>query len=89
MDSMDTAQRNFLDAQRRWNADEKGDFRLLEVCSDAEQQLLAAFYDGWKANMRLKNLVYSHFRKALIENNTSLTYSSIDFVEIAVSWAAH
>ena len=44
MDPMETAQRNFLDAQRRWNADERGDFRLLEICSDAEHQLLAAFY---------------------------------------------
>lgn len=46
MDQMETAQRNFLDAQRRWNADEKGDFKLLEICSNAERQLLAAFYDG-------------------------------------------
>jgi hypothetical protein len=74
MNQMEAAQRNFLDAQRRWNADEKGEFRLLEVCSDAEQQLLAAFFDGWKANMRLKNLVYSHFRKALIENDIELTW---------------
>jgi hypothetical protein len=68
MDPMETAQRNFLDAQRRWNADEKGDFKLLEVCSDAEQ-LLAVFFEGWKANTRLKNLFYSHFRKALVEND--------------------
>jgi len=74
MNQMEAAQRTFLDAQRRWNADEKGDFRLLEVCSDAEQQLLAAFFDGWKANMRFKNLVYSHFRKALIENDIKLMW---------------
>jgi hypothetical protein len=72
MDQMKATQRNFLDAQRRWNADEKGDFRLLEVCN-AEQQLLAAFFDGWIANMRLKNLVYSHFRKALVEHDRGLT----------------
>jgi hypothetical protein len=41
MDQMETAQRDFLDAHRRWNADKKGDFRLLEICSDAEQRLLA------------------------------------------------
>jgi len=76
MDPMEAAQRNFLDAQRRWKADEKGDFRLLKVCSDAEQQLLAAFYDGWNANMRFKNLVYSHFRKALIENGKGSTWYS-------------
>jgi hypothetical protein len=39
MDQMEAAQRNFLDAKRRWNANEKGDFRLLEICSDAEQKL--------------------------------------------------
>jgi hypothetical protein len=77
MDQMEAAQRNFLDAQRRWNADEKGDFTLLEVCSDAEQRLLAAFYDGWIANMRLKNLVYSHFRKALVEHDRGATWYSI------------
>jgi hypothetical protein len=76
MNQMEAAQLNFLDAQRRWNADVKGDFTLLEVCSDAEQQLLAAFYDGWKANMRLKNLVYSHFRKALVENDRGSTWYS-------------
>jgi hypothetical protein len=74
MDPMEAAQHNFLDAQRRWNADQKGDFRLLEVSSDAEQQLLAAFYDGWIANMRLKNLVYSHFRKALVEHDRGSTW---------------
>jgi hypothetical protein len=74
MDPMETAQRNFLDAERRWNADEKGDFKLLEICSNAEHQLLAAFYDGWKANMRFKNLVYSHFRKALVELDRGSTW---------------
>jgi hypothetical protein len=73
MNQMEAAQRNFLDAQRRWNADEKGDFGLLEVCSHAEQQLLAAFCDGWIANMRLKNLVYSHFRKALVKHERGST----------------
>jgi hypothetical protein len=76
MDPMETAQRNFLDAQRRWNTDEKGDFKLLEICSDAEHQLLAAFYEGWKANMRFKNLVYSHFRKALVELDRGSTWYS-------------
>lgn len=76
MDQMETAQRNFLDAQRRWNADEKGDFKLLEVCSNAEQQLLAAFYEGWVANMRLKNLAYSHFRKALVADDRGSTWYS-------------
>lgn len=76
MNQMEAAQHNFLDAQRRWNADEKGDFKLLEICSNAEQQLLAAFYDGWKANMRFKNLVYSHFRKALVENGRGSTWYS-------------
>lgn len=71
---METAQSTFLDAQRRWNADEKGDFSLLEVCSDAEQQLLGAFYEGWKANTRLKNLVDSHFRKTLVENHRGSTW---------------
>jgi hypothetical protein len=76
MDRMETVQCNFLDAQRRWNADEKGDFKLLEICSDAEHQLLAAFYEGWKANMRFKNLVYSHFRRALVElDRRSTLYS--------------
>jgi hypothetical protein len=77
MDQMEAAQRNFLDAQRRWNADEKGDLTLLEICSNAEQQLLAAFYDGWIANMRLKNLVYSHFRKALVELDRGSTWYSV------------
>jgi hypothetical protein len=76
MDQMEAAQRNFLDAQRRWNADEKGDFTLLEICSNAEQQLLAAFYDGWIANMRFKNLVYSHFRRALVEHDRGSTWYS-------------
>jgi hypothetical protein len=76
MEQMEKAQRNFLDAQRRRNADENGDYTLLEVCCNAEQQLLAAFYDGWKANMRLKNLVYSHFRKALVENDRGSTWYS-------------
>jgi hypothetical protein len=76
MNQMETAQRNFLDAQRRWNADEEGEFSLLEICSNAEQKLLAAFYDGWKANMRLKNLVYSHFRKALVEQDRRSTWCS-------------
>ncbi len=76
MDPMEAAQHNFLDAQRRLNADEKGDFKLLEVCSDAEQKLLAAFYEDWKANMRLKNLVYSHFRKALVEHDRGSTWYS-------------
>ena len=76
MNQMEAAQRNFLDAQRRWNADEKGDFTLLEVCSNAEQQLLAAFFDGWKGNMRFKNLVYSHFRKAQVENDRGSTWYS-------------
>ena len=49
---------------------------MLEICSDAEQQLLAAFFDGWKANMRLKNLVYSHFRKALVEHERGSTWYS-------------
>lgn len=76
MEQMETAQRDFLDAQRRWNADQKGDFRLLEVCSDAEQRLLAAFFEGWIANMRLKNLAYSHFRKVLLESESRLTWCS-------------
>ena len=76
MNQMESAQRKFLDAQSRWNADEKGDFRLLEVCSDAEQRLLAAFYDGWIANTRLKNLVYSHFRKALVAHDRGSTWYS-------------
>jgi len=57
---MEAAQRDFLDAQRRWDADEKGTSSCWR-CNHAEQRLLAAFYDGWNANMRLKNLVYSHF----------------------------
>ena len=69
MDQMEAAQREFLDAQRRWNADEKGDLKLLEICSDAEQHLVAAFFVGWIADMRLKNLAYSHFRKALVQYN--------------------
>jgi hypothetical protein len=69
MDQMEAAQREFLDAQRRWNADEKGDLKLLEICSDAEQRLVAAFFVGWIAEMRLKNLAYSHFRKALVPYN--------------------
>ena len=55
MEQMEAAQRDFLEAQRRWNADQKGDFMLLEVCSNAEQRPLAAFFEGWMANMRLKN----------------------------------
>jgi hypothetical protein len=47
-------------------------FRL-EVCSDAEQQLLAALFEGWIANMRLKNLVHSHFRRALVEHDRGST----------------
>jgi hypothetical protein len=69
MDQIEAAQREFLDAQRRWNADEKGDLKLLEICSDTEQSLVAAFFVGWIADMRLKNLAYSHFRKALVQYN--------------------
>jgi hypothetical protein len=46
MEQMETAQRDFLDAQRRWNADQKRDFMPLEVWSTAEQRLLAAFFEG-------------------------------------------
>ncbi|HWY59758.1 MAG TPA: hypothetical protein VNZ03_35170 [Terriglobales bacterium] len=77
MEQMEAAQRDFLDAQRRWNADRKGDFRLLEVCSDAEQRLLATFFEGWIANMRTKNLAYSHFRKALVEHDRGSTWYSV------------
>jgi hypothetical protein len=73
MDQIETAQHDFLDAQRRWNADEKGDFKLLEVCSNAEQQLMASFFHGWIANMILKNLAYSYFRKAFVENDRGST----------------
>jgi hypothetical protein len=76
MAQMETAQHDFLDAQRRWNADEKGDFNLLEVCSNAEQQLMASFFHCWIANMRLKNLAYSHFRKPLVEDDKGLTWRS-------------
>ena len=31
MDQMEMVQRDFLDAERRWNADEKVDFNLLEI----------------------------------------------------------
>jgi hypothetical protein len=77
MDQTETAQHDFLDAQRRWNADEKGDFKLLEVCCNAEQQLMASFFHGWIANMRLKNLAYSHFRKALVEHDRKSTWYSV------------
>jgi hypothetical protein len=76
MDQMETAQRDFLDAQRRWNADERGDFTLLEVCSNPERQLLAAFFDNWIANMRFKNLAHSHFRKALVADDRGSTWYS-------------
>ena len=66
---MGAAQPEFLDARRRWNADEKGDLNLLEICSDAEQRLVAAFFVGWIADMRLKNLAYLHFRNALVQYN--------------------
>src|SRR5579872_4452600 len=49
---MEAAQRDFLHAQRAGTPDQKGDFRLLEVSSDAEQRLLAAFFDGWVANTK-------------------------------------
>jgi hypothetical protein len=42
---------------------------LLEICSDAEQRLVAAFFVGWIADMRLKNLAYLHFRNALVQYN--------------------
>jgi hypothetical protein len=54
---------------------EKGDFRLLEVCTDAEQRLMAGFFNGWIANMRLKNLAYAHFRKALIRFGSGKSYA--------------
>jgi hypothetical protein len=69
MDQMEAAQREFLDAQRPWNADEKGDLKLLQICSDAEERLVAAFFVGWIADMRLKNLTYSHFRNGLVQYN--------------------
>jgi len=74
MDRMEATQHDFLAAQRRWNAYEKGDFRLLEVCSDAEQRLMASFFDNWSANMSLRNLAYSHFRKALVEHDRKSTW---------------
>jgi hypothetical protein len=58
MDQMDAAQHDFLDAQRRWD-DEKVSFRLLAIFSDAEQRLMAGFFDGWIAKKTLKHLVYS------------------------------
>ena len=69
IDQMEAAQREFLDAQRRWNADEKGDLKLLEICSDAEQRLVAAFFVGWIADMRPREPRYSHFRNALVQYN--------------------
>lgn len=76
MDRMEATQHDFLDAQRRWNANQDGDFTLLEVCSNAEQRLMAGFFDGWIADMSLKNLAYSHFRKALVENDRRSTWYS-------------
>jgi hypothetical protein len=55
----ETTQHDFLDAQRRWSADRDGDFKLFEVCSDAEQRLVAGFFEGWFAKKTLKHLVYS------------------------------
>jgi hypothetical protein len=76
MEQMEAAQRNFLDAQRRWNTGAHRDFKLLEICSHTEQRLLDAFFEGWIANTRLKNLAYSHFRKALLESESRLTWCS-------------
>jgi hypothetical protein len=77
MDQMETAQHDFLDAQRRWHADQDGDFTLLEVCNKAEKQLIAGFFHGWIANISLKNLAYSHFRKALVEHDRKSTWYSV------------
>ena len=66
MDQMEAAQREFLDVQRRWNADEKGDFKMLEIYIHAEQRLVAAF--RW-IDMSLKNLAHSHVRNALVQYN--------------------
>jgi hypothetical protein len=76
MDRMEATQHDFLDAQRRWSADQDRDFELLEVCTDAEQQLMANFFHGWIANMSLKNLAHSHFRKVLVENDGRSTWYS-------------
>jgi hypothetical protein len=76
MDRMVATQHDFLDSQRRLKADQEGDFKLLEACSNAEQRLLEGFFDGWIANMRLKNLAYSHFRKALVEHDRKSTWCS-------------
>jgi hypothetical protein len=69
MDQMEAAQREFLDALRRWNADEKGDLKLLEIRSDAQQRLVAAFFVGLIADMKLKNFAYLHFRNAFVPYN--------------------
>jgi hypothetical protein len=73
---MEATQHDFLDAQRRWSADQDGDFKLLEVCGNAEQELMASFFQGWIANMSLKNLAYSPFRKTLVENDRRSTWYS-------------
>jgi hypothetical protein len=39
MDQMDAAQCDFLDTERRWNADEKGDFKLLDGGASVETGL--------------------------------------------------
>jgi hypothetical protein len=45
MDRMEATQHDLLDAQRRWNTHQDGDFKLLEVCTDAEQRLMAGFFE--------------------------------------------
>ena len=45
----EATQHDFLNAERRWDADEKVDFRLLEIFSDAEQRLMMGFFEGWIA----------------------------------------
>lgn len=38
---------------------------------------MAGFFDGWIANMSLKNLAYSHFRRALVEHDKKSTWYSV------------
>jgi len=48
-------------------------FQVAGGLHNAEQRLMAGFFDWWSANISLKNLAYSHCRKALVENNRRST----------------
>jgi energy-converting hydrogenase Eha subunit H len=83
MDRMEATQHDFLDAQRRWSADQDRDFELLEVCTDAEQQemlienkllsKIIKFADGTDARTRKYRATLAWYQEQLRARGVIIT----------------